>query len=141
MYLLDTNVVSETRKTRTARIDANVEAWWSRAKLSLFFISVITLFEIEEGVLRIARRDATQGEVLRTWLDDLVLPAFAGRLLPVTPAIARACAALQVPDKRQLTDALIAATARGHDLKVVSRNVAHFEGAGVEVINPWVRAP
>ena len=54
--------------------------------------------------------------------------------------IARACASLQVPEKRQLTDALIAATARAR-LKVVTRNVVHFEGTGVEVINPWLRPP
>ena len=61
MYLLDTNVISETRKTKTNKIDANVEAWWTRAKLPVFFISVITLFEIEEGILRMERRDVVQG--------------------------------------------------------------------------------
>ena len=141
MYLLDTNVISETRKTKTNKIDANVEAWWTRAKLTVFFISVITLFEIEEGILRMERRDVVQGAVLRCWLEQFVLPSFEGRTLPVTPMIARACASLQVPDKRQLTDALIAATARVHGLKVLTRNVAHFEGTSVDVINPWLRAP
>ena len=141
MYLLDTNVVSEMRKTQTPRIDANVETWWAQAKLTLYFISVVTLLEMEEGALRIERRDVTQGKVLRRWLEKFILASFEGRILPVTSPIARACAALRVPDKRPLSDALIAATACVHGLKVVTRNVAHFEGAGVEVINPWLRAP
>ena len=136
-YFLDTNVISEIRKIRTPKINANVEAWWSKEKLVHFYISVITLFELEKGVLRMERRDPVQGSVLRTWLERFVIRSFEGQTLPVAPVIARTCATLVVPDKRQLTDALIAATARVHKLKIVTRNIAHFDGTGVDVFNPW----
>ncbi len=61
MFLIDTNVLSELRKTQTSRIDANVERWWSTAPLTDFCMSVITLLELEEGVLLKERRDASQG--------------------------------------------------------------------------------
>ena len=141
MFLIDTNVLSELRKTRTAKIDANVERWWSTALLGDFYMSVITLLELEEGVLLKERSDAPQGKALRDWVERVVVASFKDRMLSVTPAIARACAALHVPNKRPYSDALIAATARVHDLKVVTRNVVHFERAGIEVINPWLRAP
>ena len=137
MYLLDTNVVSEIRKMGSPKIDANVAAWWAGRKLTSFFISVMTIFEIEEGILRVGRRDIVQGDILRDWLDRSVVPSFERRTLPVTPEIARASAALMVPDKRKLADALIAATARVHDLKLATRNVVDFEASGVDVIDPW----
>ncbi len=141
MFLIDTNVLSELRKTQTSRIDANVERWWSRAPLTDFYMSVITLLELEEGVLLKERRDASQGKALRHWVEDFVVASFKDRMLSVTPPVARACAALHVPNKRPYSDALIAATARVHCLTVVTRNVVDFEGAGVVVVNPWLRGP
>jgi predicted nucleic acid-binding protein len=141
MFLLDTNVVSELRKTRTQKIDANVERWWATVRVTEFSISVVTLLELEEGVLRLQRRDTPQGKILRDWVDRFVIKSFEGRILPITSPVARACAVLQVPDKRPLGDALIAATAIVHGLKIVTRNEVDFAGAGADIINPWLRAP
>lgn len=137
MYLLDTNVVSELRKSKTDKADKSVIAWASKAPTSSLFLSVITLLELETGVLLMERRDTTQGAVLRAWLDSQVLPAFAGRILAIDTIVAQRCAALHVPDPCSYRDALIAATALIHGMAVVTRNVADFAQTGVVLINPW----
>lgn len=137
MFLLDTNVVSELRKTRSGRADAQVVAWAAGVPLAEQFLSAITVLELEVGVLRAERRDPAQAAVLRLWLEAQVLPAFAGRVLPVDAAVARRCARLHVPDPRGERDALIAATALEHGLTLATRNIADFAGCGLLLLNPW----
>ena len=137
-FLLDTNVVSALGRRRGG--DERVRRWAQTQRLSDFYISVITLAEIETGVLRIARKDRLQGDVLRRWLDDYIAPRFKERTLPVDAAIARRTAALHVPDPRPFADALIAATALVHSLTVVTRNTPDFSGTGVALLNPWEAA-
>jgi len=88
-------------------------------------------------VLLLERRDPAQGAVMRAWLESHVLPAFAGRVLPVDTTVALHCAKLHVPDPRAERDALIAATAQVHGMTVVTRNVADFASTGVPVLDPW----
>jgi toxin FitB len=135
MFLLDTNVISELR--RPARADRNVVKWASTTPAASFFLSAISILEIELGALLSARRDAAQGESLRAWIDDQILPRFDGRILAVDTIVAQRCARLHVPDRRSERDALIAATAMVHGLTVVTRNVGDFEPAGVALLNPW----
>lgn len=135
MYLLDTNVVSELRKPRA---DRRVKAWAAAVPPMDLFLSVITVLELETGVLRIERRDRRQGAALRHWLDGQVLPAFADRILPVDAAVALQCARLHVPNRMADGDALIAATALVHGLVVATRNTGDFEQAGVGMLNPWL---
>jgi predicted nucleic acid-binding protein len=135
MFLLDTNVVSELRRPEKA--DRNVVAWAATVPAASFFLSAISILEIELGALLSARRDAAQGAVLRAWIDDQILPRFEGRILAVDTAVAQRCARLHVPDRRAERDALIAATAMVHGLTVVTRNVADFEPAGVALLDPW----
>jgi predicted nucleic acid-binding protein len=141
MYILDSNVVSELRKVRAGKADANVAAWAASVDAAALFVSAITLMELELGVLSIERRDAAQGAVLRTWLNQHVLPEFSERTLPVDAAVALRCARLHVPDRRAERDALIAATALVHGMTVVTRNVADFKPAGVVIVNPWEAQP
>jgi hypothetical protein len=138
MYLLDTNVISELRKAKAGKADPKVVAWAERIPAPSLFLSVITLLELETGLLLIERRDPSQGAVLRRWLEAQVIPAFSERILPVDTPVARCCARLHVPDPRSDRDALIAATALVHDLTVVTRNVADFEPTGVRIMNPWM---
>jgi predicted nucleic acid-binding protein len=135
-YLLDTNVVSELRKIGDGKADANVVVWVGREDATSFFISAITILELERGILGV-RRDARQGARLRTWLDNYVRPEFAGRILPVDDAVATRCAHLHIPDRRNEADALIAATALIHRLTVVTRNIKDFEGTGAIIVDPW----
>lgn len=135
MFLLDTNVISELR--RPDKADRNVVAWAGTVPAASFFLSAISILEIELGVLLITRKDAAQGAVLRAWIDDQILPRFDGRILAVDTAVAQRCARLHVPDRRAERDALIAATAMVHGLTVVTRNVADFEPVGVALLNPW----
>jgi len=136
-YLLDTNVVSELRKIGDGKADANVVAWIGAKNAADFFISAITILELERGMLAIQRRDAAQGARLRAWLDNRVRPEFEGRILPVDDAVATRCAHLHVPDRRNEADALIAATALTHGLTVVTRNIRDFAGTGVVLVDPW----
>ncbi|HWE85091.1 MAG TPA: type II toxin-antitoxin system VapC family toxin [Terracidiphilus sp.] len=137
IYLLDTNVISELRKTKTRRIDLRVEAWEKSVSASEMFLSVVSVFELEKEILLVERRDPAQGRILRTWMTDHVLSGFAGRMLPIDLDVIRRCAALHVPNPRPERDALIAATALVHGMTVVTRNVRDFEPMGVTVLNPW----
>jgi len=137
MFILDTNVVSELRKAKAGTADKNVIAWANGVAAGSLFLSVITLLELEMGVLLVERRDPVQGAVLRNWLDGHVLPAFAGRVLAIDAAVAQRCARLHVPDRRAERDALIAATALVHGMTVATRNVVDFEPTGAALFNPW----
>ncbi|MBP1151356.1 type II toxin-antitoxin system VapC family toxin [Methylocaldum sp. RMAD-M] len=140
MFLLDTNVVSELRKAGDGKADANVTAWLSGVDAASLYISAITAMELELGILRVERRDAAQGEKLRTWMRTRVLPEFVERTLPIDAAVALRCARLHVPDPRSERDAYIAATALVHGMTVVTRNLADFEPTGARLLNPWNKA-
>lgn len=137
MYLLDTNVVSELRKVRLGKADSHVADWADSVDASELYLSVITVQELEIGVLLAERRDPAQGAIFRAWLNGQVLPAFSGRILAIDTAVAQHSARLHVPDPRPVRDGLIAATALVHGMTLVTRNVADFEPTGVAVLNPW----
>ncbi|HVT24106.1 MAG TPA: type II toxin-antitoxin system VapC family toxin [Rhizomicrobium sp.] len=137
MFILDTNVVSELRKVRSSKANANVARWADTVEAVALYISSITVLELERGVLLIERRDAKQGRILRTWFDNHVMPEFADRILPVDAAVALRCARLHVPNPQTERDALIASTALVHGMTVVTRNVDDFKTTGVGVLNPW----
>src|SRR3984885_13392145 len=135
MYILDTNVISELRKA--GKTHPNVKKWAEPFPSASLYISVISVLELEIGILLVNRRDKQQGGILRAWLDGHVLPTFSGRILAIDTAVAQRCAALHVPNPRSDRDALIAATALVHGLTVATRNVSDFERTGTPVLNPW----
>lgn len=138
MFLLDTNVVSELRKSRSGIADPGVSQWASEVPAALMFVSVISIHELEHGVLLAERSDPAKGEVLRRWLTGSVMPAFADRIVSVDATVVVRSAALHVPDPAPFRDALIGATALVYGMVVVTRNVRDFERfAGLEVLNPW----
>jgi len=135
MFLLDTNVISELRRPDKAH--RNVAAWASSIPAASFFISVISILEIELGARLIERKDTTQGAILRAWIDNHILARFEDRILAIDTAVAQRCAQLHVPNPRAERDALIEATAFVHGLTIVTRNVGDFELTGVPLLNPW----
>lgn len=137
MFVLDTNVVSELRKVRSGKANAQVARWADSVDAASLYLSAVTVLELETGVLQMERRDPPQGAMFRTWLDTLVLPEFEGRILVVDTEVARQCARLHVPDRRLERDALIAATALVHGMTVVTRNMSDFERTGVALLDPW----
>ncbi|MCY3963120.1 MAG: type II toxin-antitoxin system VapC family toxin [bacterium] len=127
MYVLDTSIVSEVRKSKTGRADPAAVEWSSRVPTGLTYISAITIQELEHGVLLAERRDPDAGAILRRWLENDVAVAFEQRTLPVDTVVARVAASLHVPDPAPIIDALIAATALANGMTVVTLNTRDFE--------------
>lgn len=138
MFLVDTNVVSELRRAKTGKVDANVLSWAESVSAVELYISTISILEIEIGVLRAERRDDKQGKALRKWFEGQVLTVFHERVIPIDIEVALRCADLHVPNPAADRDALIAASALVHGMSVVTRNVSDFSACGVSLINPWL---
>jgi predicted nucleic acid-binding protein len=126
-YLLDTNVLSETRKRQPA---AGVADWIAATPPDRLHVSVLTLGEIEQGIARVRGRGDWQ-------LASALERGFEDRVLPVTLPVAAAWGRQQYAQPLPVIDALIAATARVHGMTVVTRNVKDFELAGIQVLNPF----
>lgn len=137
-YLLDTNVVSllsPSRATATGFI-----AWLDNAEeTSEFFLSVITVHEIERGIVLLERKGATaKASGLRRWMDGL-LATYQDRILPIDAAVAALSGKLEAEavaagHSPGTADALIAGTAKTHDLTVVTLNQRHFEPFRIDLL-------
>ena len=134
-FLIDTNVISETRKRAP---DARVLAWFRQADQKDLFISVLTLGELVKGVARRARTDPPAA-ALDHWVRGIER-LFSDHVIPIDAEIAAAWGRLDAERPLPVIDALIAATARVHGLALVTRNVRDFKRTGVRCINPWVPA-
>lgn len=135
MYLLDTNVVSVFR--RIDKAPQQILDWAESVDAEDFYLSVITILEIEQGILMKQRKDKVQADLYQNWLNNDVLVSFEDRILPIDLAVAQRCARLHVPDPKSERDALIAATALVHGMAVATRNEADFKATGVPLIDPW----
>jgi toxin FitB len=134
-YLLDTNVLSETRKKQA---DECVLSFLSGAEPSALFISVLSLGELRKGVALKMRTDADAAKRLGAWVDGLEW-SFADRIVGIDAAIARLWGEASAQRSRPVIDTLLAATARVHRLTLVTRNVSDVEDLGIELLNPWGR--
>jgi predicted nucleic acid-binding protein len=132
-FLLDTVVLSELRK---AKPSAKVVRWIKAQKAQSLFVSVVSIGEIERGIVRVSKTDAAFAAELDLWLEAL-LRLYDDHVLPVTADAARLWGRLSAKLGNDSVDLLIAATALTHGLAVVTRNVKHFMPTGVAVVNPF----
>ncbi|GAB3489557.1 type II toxin-antitoxin system VapC family toxin [Amycolatopsis cihanbeyliensis] len=133
-YLLDTNVVSEVRRRAP---DPGVASWWKEVPADRLYLSVLTVGEIQRGAQRCRKRgDDPQATRLEEWLAAMTRQ-FAARILPVTAEVTVEWGRQDNGRPVPVTDALIAATARVHDLTLVTRNVRDMERTGARVHNPF----
>jgi toxin FitB len=133
MYLLDTMVLSELRKSRR---DPALVKWLRGVRPTDLFLSVVTIGEIERGIAKQRRADPVFAERLAGWLDG-ILRYYATRILAVDLSIARRWGRLADAHGHAGPDLLIAATAIDQGLAVVTRNVRHFQGTGVPLVDPF----
>ena len=136
-WLLDTCALSEYAKKAPA---PEVIAWLDEQDEASLFISVITLGEIEKGILKLRKADPRRSQKLTAWLGK-VEQRFAGRILPLDAAALHVCA--QIAAHAELAgqplpvmDGLLMATAQCHGLTMVTRNVQDF-APYPQVFNPW----
>ncbi len=130
-YLVDTCVVSEARRRSTAAL-----AWLNAVDPAALFLSVITIGEIAKGIAARERTDPIAAAALGRWLDGL-RNAYARNVLAIDDAVAITWGHMMAQRTLPVSDGLIAATARVHNLTLVTRNVADFAQTGVDVVNPW----
>ena len=135
MFLLDTNVISESR--RGQRCNPGVAAWFASVVVTDLFIGALTIGEIRKGiVLATSRGDHTQAANLDTWLRG-ILTIFADRILSIDAAVAAVWGQMFAIRNVPAVDGLLAATALVHDLTLVTRNVSHVQGLGADLLNPF----
>ena len=136
-YLLDTNVVSETRRRVP---NETVIAWFRRADPSALFLSVLTLGEIAKGAELLARRDAQAGTILNRWLEGL-RNNYADRIIGIDAEIAQAWGRMAAARPIPVIDSLLAATASVQGMTFVTRNERDAAATGIAVLNPWREGP
>lgn len=137
MYLVDTDVISESRKHEKA--NPGVRKFFDDAERENvpLYLSVVTIGELRQGVERIRHRgDQMQAHRLEQWLDE-VTNDYAQSLLSFDAEIADIWGRLRVPNPENPLDKQIAATALIYGLTVVTRNTAHYEQTGVPLLNPF----
>ena len=135
-YLLDTNVVSETSKPT---FDLLVKRWLDTIPSSSLYISVLTLGEIRKGIEKLST-ESDKKQHLISWLENEIPRWFGTNILPITLEVADKWGYITSFSKDandHAIDSLLAATALAHNMKMVTRNVKHFDVPGLEVINPW----
>ena len=134
-FLLDTNVISEIRKSSP---NPHVRAWYRQQATAEAYVSALALGGIRQGIERVRPRDVKQAEALQRWLDGL-LTAYRDRILPVTTEVAQAWGRLNASNQPlPVIDGLMVATAVVHRLTFVTRKVGDVARAGVPVLNPFL---
>jgi predicted nucleic acid-binding protein len=132
-YLLDTNVLSETRKKKA---DTGVISFLEGADSSTLYISVLTLGELRKGIAKKQREDTETAKRLAAWADGLEL-SFADRILGIDAATSRMWGDWSGERPRPVADTLLAATAVRHGLTLVTRNIRDVRGIPVKLLDPW----
>lgn len=144
-YLLDTCILSKLRKI-ASQPDVKLETWLKKHTKSVFFISVLTIGEIQSGIskLNLKKKDEKQKKlIIEDWLLEDLIPRFENRILEVSTEVVLTWGKLSGEKKQRginipVVDGLIAATAIVHNLTVVTENIKDFIETGARVFNPWL---
>ncbi len=136
MFLIDTDVLSALRRRERS---PQIARWMSRQREGDLYLSVVSIGEIERGIIRRQRSNPEFARTLALWLDS-VIKLYGEQILGVNLAVARRWGQLSAGIGNDSADLLVAATALEHGLSVVTRNVRHFRPTGVRVIDPSVEA-
>jgi len=136
MYLLDTEVVLDLRDARAG--SAATTGWAQRISRHAMFVSALMIVELDNAAALAGKQGKAAGAAWRCWIDDQLLPAFEGRIVPVDLAVARRRAGLALDQDR---DALLAATALEHGLALVTYRPAAFRTARLKLVDPSRAAP
>ena len=135
MYLVDTNVISESRKGIKA--NPGVQAFWRAVDSDSVYLSVQTIGEIRRGVENIRNRgDSSQALILEEWLN-VVVTEYADRILAFDERCAQVWGRLMSPHNQHPIDKQIAAIGLIYGMTIVTRNTDDFVGANVQLINPF----
>ena len=131
-FLLDTDVISELRKPKP---HGAVTAWIRALREDEIYLSAVTIGELQAGVERTRRQDRAKAQEIDAWIGNLEESL---RILPMDAACFRESARLMYGKPESIyEDAMIAATARVHELCVATRNERDFRTLGVEIVNPF----
>jgi len=133
-FLIDTNVISEIRKR--AQCDRNVAAWYASIDDDAVYLSVLVMGEIRKGIALAERRDRPKAAMLEAWLNA-VDTAFAERILPIDRAVTDEWGRMSARRPVPVIDGLLAATAKVHDMTLVTRNDEDVANLGSKVLNPF----
>lgn len=144
-YLLDTCIISKLRKLNKSP-DAKLENWMKKHNGTSYFISVLTLGEIQYGINKLnLKKDHEKQKrlILENWFHEDLIPRFNDRTLPISPEIAFVWGKLNGENQQNgyvipVVDGLIASTAIVHNLTVVTENINDFLKTGSRVFNPWL---
>ena len=134
MFLIDTNIISEVRKG--PRCDSRVAGWYAGIEDADLYLSVLVTGEIRKGIESVRARDPGKADVLECWLQE-VERAFAERILPIDARVSDSWGRMSALRPIPVIDGLLAATAKTHDMTLVTRNASNVEGLGANVLNPF----
>lgn len=143
-YLLDTCVISKLQRIKKYP-DPILQKWIEKYPSNLYYISVLTIAEIQAGIAKLSENDSQQKKKkmdIANWLFNELIPGFHGRIIDFDLKLALRWGSLVGTYKRQginipVMDSLIAATALQHELIIVTENSADFNLANLFTINPW----
>lgn len=138
MFVLDTNILSETYKLTRNRANPHFTNWINQQKIESLYTTSITIMEIDIGIRQLRhRKDVIQADLLQHWFDNKVLPVFHDRILDFDRASALICSRFHVPDPKAERDSMIASIAVRHGFLMVTDNVKDFAPLGIDFFNPF----
>jgi predicted nucleic acid-binding protein len=133
-YLLDTNVVSETRRPQP---DVRVLSFLHGAGNSNLFLSVLVLGELRKGVALKGRSDPVAAKLIEAWVDGME-QSFANRILGIDAATSKLWGEWSGQRPRPVVDTLLAATAHTHGLMLATRNIRDVYDLPILHLDPWL---